>query len=258
MPCFDESDTSSARIFTQVKKDNFMKSTANLDQLIAGVRKEETDAIAAYEQLYSDLAEGKDSPDPAAVFEILRRAERTTDELQEDVLWRKKRNEKIATYLEIPKLVERQQKVDNELTALVAEKQKMIDQYNQKIRPLDSLYEGLKMQIRALIGLDRELKDGCRCEALLTGLEEAEVLLKSKLAPLNSIEKEIRDITQGINYWTQMQQTSDRQDKQVASDNLKVLKPQLRDLKQKWETLKLDTDRLESECDRIRQEMIIA
>lgn len=233
-------------------------TTNHFDTMIAGVRKAEMDAIAAYEQLYCDLADGKESPESAVVFEILRRADRTAEELQADVQWRRDRNKKIAQYLEIPQLEEKQRAAETQRDKLMEEKLQIMDEYRAKIQPLDWQIDGAKMQIMAARRLTHALATDCRCEALLTGLAEAETLLQSKMTPLAELEKEIDDARQRLDYWAEMQSTNNQDDRKVAASQVRVWKPQLRDLQHKWEVLKLDTDRLEAECDRIRQEMIVA
>lgn len=97
----------------------------NLETVFENLHDEEVKAQAEYEQLYRDIAEDKEL-DSRTMLDIIRRAERTSEELESDAKWQRERNKNIAKYKQLPDLEATLAQVSSELKELGAAQKKLM------------------------------------------------------------------------------------------------------------------------------------
>jgi len=100
---------------------NYDSIQTELNSLIDSLTYDTVKAHEDYEQLYHAIACGQVRPDNAAICNILRSAEKTTDDLKNDVQWRINRLKMIEEYRSIPQLRAEQQQEEAALAELYRE-----------------------------------------------------------------------------------------------------------------------------------------
>ncbi len=134
---------------------------------------EKSQAVADREQyqlLLRDLAAGKNR-DETDILEICRRVDRSIGMLQEDVVWRKRRDELISEVRKKKQYENEQAEAETELAALRAEFEKVEAEYDEKRWPLHAKYDRAKQRLHEIWMYRSELEKDCRDQNILDELE---------------------------------------------------------------------------------------
>ena len=150
---------------------NYDNLQTELNCLMDSLTYDSVKAQEDYEQLYHAIANGQERPDNATICNILKNAEKTPDNLKNDVEWRIKRMKMIEEYQSIPALQAEYDEAVSEVRRLNAEQERLEEEYELKKQPYRVKRDQAEQRLRELRGHRDMLIRDCRCEALITGLD---------------------------------------------------------------------------------------
>jgi len=150
---------------------NYDHLHTELNSLMDSLTNDTVKAHEDYEQLYHAIASGQERPDNATICNILKNAEKTPDDLKNDVAWRIKRSKMIEEYQSISALQAEHDEALAEVLRLNAEQEKLEEEYELKKQPYRMKRDQAEWRLRELRNHREILIRECRCESLITGLD---------------------------------------------------------------------------------------
>ncbi len=144
--------------------------TVNFESLAQAEKSQAVADHERYQMLLRDLAAGKDR-DEADILEICRRVDRNVAMLQEDVAWRKRRDELIVEVRKAKQYENEKTEADTELAQIRAEFEKIEAEYDEKRWPLHAKYDRAKQRLHEIWMYRNELGKDCRDQNILDELE---------------------------------------------------------------------------------------
>ncbi len=144
--------------------------TVNFESLAQAEKSQAVADHERYQMLLRDLAAGKDREE-TDILEICRRVDRNVAMLEEDVAWRKRRDELIAEVRKVKQYENEQDEVDAELASIRAEFEKVEAEYDKKRWPLQAKYNRAKESLYQIWLHRNELEKDCRDQSIFDELE---------------------------------------------------------------------------------------
>ena len=145
--------------------------TVNFESLAKAEQLKSVADYERYQNLLRDLAAGK-KRDDAEILAICERVDRNVAMLEEDVKWRKRRDELIAVVRTEKEIEAEQKNIDSELTTLRLAFEKVEAEYEKKRWPLRAKYDQTKQQLHEIWMYRNELERDCRDPNLFDELEK--------------------------------------------------------------------------------------
>lgn len=115
-----------------------------------------------YQELLRSIARGECTLSKQEVLRIIERADADVNQLEADVQWRQKRDEKIAEVKRVPEYRTQKEELSITLQKMWDDFQKVKEEYEAKRYPLSWQFNQLDGKIRAASDYRRELFDTCR------------------------------------------------------------------------------------------------
>ena len=173
---------------------NYDNIQTELETLLDSLKYDTVKALEDYEQLYNNIAKGQERPDNATICNILRNAEKTADDLKDDIQWRINRDKMIEEYQSIPTLEAAQQQQEAALAKLCREWEIVKAKHQADCQPHEFRIAQIKYRLNELWRHDQLLKEGCRCEALKVGRDNVNFQRAKLYEERKILENKIHDL----------------------------------------------------------------
>lgn len=236
--------------------------TQTIQTAISKAREEEIRAQQDYDALVAEIARGREQ-DGEKTLAVLRRADRSFEQLEEDVRWRTERDEMIAEVTQVERLETEQKTLQNKIDKLYEKFKQTEETYLNEVSPLENRVRELRSRITGASGIRSRLAEQCRDENLIREMSDVrrrQAVTQDSIRDLNErternrrdldrLEAESRD--RSINLSRMLRGDA-------LTEEIKSLRAKIRKSEKEIGFLEIDANELDRSEREIRSRMILA